>query len=244
MKLKESYIEAYVLIIVGLISTLLPILTNKGGGSLSGLAVALIALAYMSAKYRRVNILMITTFRIGYEFLTVVASLFIVLMVATKIDSLLLIEIIPLTVWLLAFVGYVVLNAGNRENDTITYKPKDTSRVVDESIKDSDLDINKNFLLKLKDGDYGLAKTFWLYGILVNIVFKVSGAFAGSYSEKLFGIVWAIHTIYLIIWIIGLHKSANRYKGSKVWAVLGYIMVIIWALNTLIMAGIVKDILF
>jgi len=129
MKLKENYIDAYSLIVVGLLSTLLPILTNKSSGSLTGLAVILIALAYMSAKYRRINILMLTTFRIGYEFLTVVVSLFIVLMTATKIDSLLPVELIPLIVWLLVFSGYVVINIGNRENDTIVYKPKDENTV-------------------------------------------------------------------------------------------------------------------
>ena len=125
MKLKENYIGSYLLIAIGLLSALLPILTNKDYGSLAGLAVVLIALAYMSAKYRRVNVLMMTAFRVGYELLTVVVSLFIAIGMAVKIDSLLPIELIPLFLWLVVFVSYIAINIGNRENDTIMYKPKD-----------------------------------------------------------------------------------------------------------------------
>lgn len=193
MKLKENYIDAYLLIIVGLIFTLLPILTNKGGSSLSGLAVALIALAYMSAKYRRVNILMITTFRIGYEFLTVVASLFIVLMMATKIDSLLLIEIIPLTVWLLAFVGYVVLNAGNRENDTIEYKSKGGNSKGDTNVSSTEF--------------FGSS-----LAIFLGALYSISGLNAMALASKASGNSYAFVTGLVIILGAIAYKSAKKRK--------------------------------
>ena len=33
--------------------------------------------------------------------------------------------------------------------------------------------INKSFFIKLKDGDFGLAKTYWLYGVVVNLVLSI-----------------------------------------------------------------------
>jgi hypothetical protein len=125
MKLRESFSGSYLLILIGFLLIFLPILTHKDTGALTGFSVVFIALAYMSAKYRRVNVLMLTAFRGGYEFLMVVTSFFIALMTTLKIDSLLSIEFIPLFLWLMVLISYIAVNIGNRKNDTITYRPKD-----------------------------------------------------------------------------------------------------------------------
>ena len=121
MKLKENYIGSYLLIAVGLI----PILANKVYEPLAGLAIVLIALAYMSAKYRRVNVVMVTAFRAGYELLMILVSALLILTTLPKEVDFLSIGFIPLVIWLMVFTGLIVMSIGNQENDTIVYKPKD-----------------------------------------------------------------------------------------------------------------------
>jgi len=240
MKLSESYIGSYLLIVIGLLSTLLAVVENEGSGASAGLAIVLITLAYMSAKYRRVNVAMLTTFRVGYEFLTVILSLFIILGQAINIDNFLQIESMLVLIWIAVFVSYLMINIRNRENDIITHKSKDAdNKSIEDSVVSTNSNLglvsNKNFFLKLKDGDYGLAKTYWLYGVVVNVIFKVLGAYAGSYSQKLFATVLIVNIIYSLLWLVGLHNAATKYEGSKIWAVLTYVMILVWLFNTLML---------
>jgi hypothetical protein len=144
-------------------------------------------------------------------------------------------------IWLWALIPYfiMVFSIRNKKYENTKATSKEADKSVESPVLNTnsniDLDSNKNFFIKLKDGDYGLAKTYWLYGVVVNVIFKVLGAYAGSYSEKLFATVLIVNVAYLLLWLIGFYNSIRQYYGSKVWVVLSYLMILIWVLNTLML---------
>ena len=86
----------------------------------------------------------------------------------------------------------------------------------------------KGFLKRLMDGDFGLAKTYWLYGVLVNIVISLMFEIPViSESLGLILILLLATIIYTISLMIGIWKAANRYTGKKVWAFLAKIAVVL-----------------
>ena len=90
---------------------------------------------------------------------------------------------------------------------------------------------NKGFFKKLMDGDFGLAKTYWLYGFLVGVIFGVVAQVAIYISPILYLLVFLISIAYYIPLAIGIWRAANRYTGPKIWAILAKIAVILGVLN-------------
>ena len=91
----------------------------------------------------------------------------------------------------------------------------------------------KDFLLKLKAGDYGLAKTYWLYGVVVNIGFRlVDMLLAASYELSI--LVFFIMVGYTYFQIIGIWNAANRYEGLKAWAIIAQGLALIGGLITIL----------
>lgn len=89
----------------------------------------------------------------------------------------------------------------------------------------------KGFFRKLANGDFGLPKTYWIYGVLVGIV-------AGNILNLVeplgpFLILMFAYTAYSVTVLIGIWRAANRYTGRKLWAVLAKIAVVI---NVILMA--------
>ena len=66
---------------------------------------------------------------------------------------------------------------------------------------DSPMNTKKNFFGKLSNGDFGLAKTYWLYGVLVGFVVKI--AIEPITSIALLTIVALTHSAYAIPLILG-----------------------------------------
>ena len=91
---------------------------------------------------------------------------------------------------------------------------------------------NKGFFKKLSDGDFGLAKTYWLYGVLVGFASNIVMAVVGmSESMILIIIPMLAFTVYYIFQLMGVWNSSNRYTGSKVWAILAKIAVVLGAIT-------------
>jgi hypothetical protein len=86
----------------------------------------------------------------------------------------------------------------------------------------------KGFFGKLSNGDYGLAKTYWLYGVLVGFVVNIE--MKPITSIGLLVIVMLAYTAYEIPVVMGTWRAANKYEGSKVWAVLAKIAVVLGAI--------------
>lgn len=86
----------------------------------------------------------------------------------------------------------------------------------------------KGFFGKLLAGDYGLAKTYWLYGVLVGFVGRIVMIIITT-SDLLFIFTLALMA-YQICVLIGVWRAAKQYKGEQVWAILAQIAVILGAI--------------
>ncbi|MDI3511892.1 MAG: hypothetical protein PWQ61_2657 [Betaproteobacteria bacterium] len=76
-------------------------------------------------------------------------------------------------------------------------------------------------------GRAGLARTYWLYGVVVSfgIGFALTFVTPGSVSAKLMVLPLLA---YFIILNVGIWRSASLYEGPKVWAVLAKMAVAAW----------------
>jgi len=90
---------------------------------------------------------------------------------------------------------------------------------------------NKGFFKKLSDGDFGLAKTYWLYGVLAGIIgrFLLEGI-SLSGSMALMVVFLLALVAYSVLQLTGAWNASNRYTGWRVWSVLAKIAVILGAL--------------
>ncbi len=94
----------------------------------------------------------------------------------------------------------------------------------------------KGFLKKLRDGDYGLAKTYWLFGvgvsIIIGIIIQIIFAAMGRSGIVIAFIIILISIIYTAFFQLpGLWRAAKKYQGPKIWAILAQIVVIITAIS-------------
>lgn len=90
----------------------------------------------------------------------------------------------------------------------------------------------------LWQGDVPLVKAYWLFGVLVGIGFAIVFGYIEYQSEGLsegFGPAFIIglmlfYFVYVIFINISIWRSANKYRGSKRWAILAKVMVLVsWA---------------
>jgi len=84
------------------------------------------------------------------------------------------------------------------------------------------------FFKRLSNGDFGLAKTYWLYGVVVGIAFRLLTTIIPSpVIVAILSVAWIAYAVFLYM---GIWKAAGRYTGERIWAVLAKIMVILGAL--------------
>jgi len=91
------------------------------------------------------------------------------------------------------------------------------------------------FLENLWSGNFGLAMTYWAYGVLGGIVWGV-GIFTLKPDPQgtLIWFVWFIFAVYYIIVYIGIWQAATKYSGRKIWAILAKFAVIVVVLPLVI----------
>ena len=92
--------------------------------------------------------------------------------------------------------------------------------------------LTMDFIKKLINGEFSLAKTFWLYGF---IVIGALGCIGGGLLvyQMFYGLfaVILVGLIYFVIQSIGLWRASSKYCGLKIWSVLSKFWVILVALN-------------
>jgi hypothetical protein len=126
MKLKENYVGSIAILLVGCLYFALELYGVESehtlGGILSGTGIILAAIAYRSAKRRRIYISEPTTFRIGLESVLILTSVFLLFMFS--VGDVMFFTYQPLTsiVWLGIIAAYIFMVFGSRTNDVITYK--------------------------------------------------------------------------------------------------------------------------
>lgn len=83
----------------------------------------------------------------------------------------------------------------------------------------------EEFLFKLVRGEYGLAKTYWLFGVVVGLIV---GLLLGLIAETAILLVLTfVYLCYQMTVLIGIWRAADNYLGPKYWAVLAKIAVVL-----------------
>ena len=77
----------------------------------------------------------------------------------------------------------------------------------------------KGFWRKLLDGDFGLAKTYWLFGVLPAIALNVLVGVVETTPTWLLLVV-LFHLVYWMVVAIGCWRAATQYQGFVMWPVL------------------------
>ena len=75
------------------------------------------------------------------------------------------------------------------------------------------------FLNKLKNGDYGLAVTFWGFALCVDLVANFLAEILAMISQTtlvIFGIVYLVFRVFVLV---GVWNAAEKYAGASICAV-------------------------
>ncbi len=95
----------------------------------------------------------------------------------------------------------------------------------------------RSFIKTALSGDFGLAKTFWLYLFAVAIFFNIGIVMFSEFSiEVLSVLLLMVSTAYSLPLHIAIWRAANKYRGPKIWPILAklsvkvHIFAFIWAI--------------
>ena len=96
---------------------------------------------------------------------------------------------------------------------------------------------SRSFIPKLWRGQYGLAKTWWLFGVLgtalLNLVSSPLNAALAASSTDGIGeavlivaavLVAVIGVCYGVVITVGIIRAANAYRGKRIWSWLAIIV--------------------
>lgn len=84
------------------------------------------------------------------------------------------------------------------------------------------------FFTKLTNGDYGLPRTFWLFGVLVDVIVGIAARTIESTAAVVIFVL--VYAAYRVLVLMGVWQAAGRYAEPKIWPVLAKIAVVLWAL--------------
>jgi hypothetical protein len=88
---------------------------------------------------------------------------------------------------------------------------------------------NINYFTKLINGDFGLAKTYWLFGVVVGVVTQL--IIIAVPSRPLFLILFFGFRIYEVPLLIGIWRASNKYIGNEFWSGISkFAVVVAWVL--------------
>ena len=77
-----------------------------------------------------------------------------------------------------------------------------------------------HFFTRLKAGEYGLAKTTWLFGFLIFVSSNILTKTFGVPSTQALLTYYLIMVAYTYFWAVGYWRAASNYAGFKLWAIL------------------------
>ena len=89
-------------------------------------------------------------------------------------------------------------------------------------------------LVALWKGDVPLGQAIWayaiVYGTIGNVVATAAAiaAVAASLPDALAIGLFLVHIPYIVIAVIGVMRSADRYQGPPMWASMARVAVIVW----------------
>ena len=89
---------------------------------------------------------------------------------------------------------------------------------------------------KFFEGKLSLPISFWVFGFIGSIIM----GFIGMVITQDMGMMRVVALPWHIFMVIGVWRSSNNYKGSKIFSILAKVMLVVWSLNFiagLILAG-------
>ena len=92
---------------------------------------------------------------------------------------------------------------------------------------------NENFFVRFWNGDLSLPMSYWGVGVGIGLVFGLLiGIFTGAtgMSEDA---MWGFLIPFQIYTVVGIWRSADKYKGAKFWAILAKIAVVFGIMSNL-----------
>ena len=92
---------------------------------------------------------------------------------------------------------------------------------------------NENFFVRFWNGDLSLPMSYWGVGIGLGLVFGLLiGVFTGAtgMSEDA---MWGFLIPFQIYTVVGIWRSADKYKGAKFWAILAKVAVVFGIVSNL-----------
>lgn len=93
------------------------------------------------------------------------------------------------------------------------------------------------FLIKLARGSYGLAKTFWSFGVIVWIVFTGSNvaalAFIDALGPSVANCITILFVAYLFFLIPGTWNAADKYGGPELLMISAKVVCLFWLIQLL-----------
>jgi hypothetical protein len=93
----------------------------------------------------------------------------------------------------------------------------------------------KNWVIRLWNGDLGLARSFWefgvAYGTLIHLAFTglAFGAYVLEMPIWLAVLLFILPLPYAILIVVAVWRSAARYQGPERWAQAARIGILAWA---------------
>ena len=90
------------------------------------------------------------------------------------------------------------------------------------------------FFGRLARGDYGLAKTYWIFGVVVGIATQILAEIASNFGLGALYFVVFINLLYLIPLTLGIWRATNLYKGKKIWAILAKIAISLGIISVIV----------
>ena len=90
-----------------------------------------------------------------------------------------------------------------------------------------------NFFVRFWNGDLSLPMSYWGVGVGIGIIFGfLVGAFTISVgmSEDA---MWGFFIPFQIYTVVGIWRSADKYKGTKFWAILAKVAVVFGIVSNL-----------
>jgi len=76
-------------------------------------------------------------------------------------------------------------------------------------------------ITKLWNGDYSLAKTFWLFDLLIGMIAGFALLLLLMFCQCTLNVMTAIYSVmlcYAVLVNVGLWRAADKYSGKLVWA--------------------------
>ena len=80
---------------------------------------------------------------------------------------------------------------------------------------------------KFFEGKLSLPISFWVFGFIGSVVM----GFVGMVITQDMGMTRVVALPWHIFMVIGVWRSSNNYKGTKIFSILAKLMLVIWSLN-------------